>query len=288
MKILMLGGDKRQEYAAKYIEDKNIPMDIWNGNTAFETIKESLSLYDAIILPLPVSGDGITLNVPQTIGEKPKLSEIISSLNKNSLIIGGKFTPALKNIISGRGMRFIDYFENEDFQIKNAVLSAEGAIFYAMEALERSVISSETAVLGYGRIGKLLAERLKCLGANVTVCARKVSDLAWAECRGFKTLQIRYSDGKSSLSELKGYDIIFNTVPCWIFDDFSASGLSSDSLIIDLASAPYGIDEKIVKKYGINYKKISGIPGKYAPVSAGEIIGQTIIMIIEREEMFRC
>lgn len=288
MKILMLGGDKRQEYAAKDIKNNNISVDIWRGNGTFEIIKSSLHLYDIIILPLPVSLDGITLNTSFPTVESPKLSDMVSLVGKNSLVIGGKLTPILKNIMNAKGIRFIDYFENEEFQIKNAVLSAEGAIFYAMENMEHSIFSSEIAVLGYGRIGKLLAEKAKYLGANVTVCARKASDLIWAKSYGFNTHTIEYLNGISSLYKLKGNDVIFNTVPCRIFDEFSASELSSDNLIIDLASAPYGIDERLVEKYALNYKKISGIPGKYAPVSAGKIIGQTIKTIIEREEMLRC
>lgn len=282
----MLGGDKRQEYAAKDIEN-NIPIDIWKGSSAFEKIKNSLYLYDIIILPLPVSLDGITLNVSFSTEEKPKLSDIVSLVRKDCLIVGGKFTTTLKNIMNAKGIRFIDYFEYEDFQIKNAVLSAEGAIFYAMENMECSIFSCKAAVLGYGRIGKLLAEKIKYLGANVTVCARKTSDLVWADSRGFNTHTIKYVNSISSLYKLKEYDVIFNTVPCRILDEYFASELSPDSLIIDLASEPCGIDEKTVEKYALKYKKISGIPGKYAPVSAGKIIAQTIKMIIEMEEMLR-
>ena len=285
MSILFLGGDKRQEAVFEYLRKNNINSQIWNGLTPFdERTRKMISSSDVIILPLPVSADGITLNVPHMTETRPKLSEIIALIGREALVIGGKFSPSIKSAIAERGIRYIDYFENEDFQIKNAILSAEGAIYTAMNLIERSIFASKIAVVGFGRIGKLLSLKLKNLGADVTVFARKPSDVAWGESLGYAAKQIKYTNGLSSLSQLsENYDVIFNTVPNWIFDEHVASEIPSETLIIDLASPPFGIDEKLVQKYNLNYIKASGIPGKYAPVSAGDIIGQTVTLILEKE-----
>lgn len=286
MSILFLGGDKRQEAVLEYLKKNGIYSDIWNGNSPFdEEIQQEIASADVIVLPLPVSGDGITLNVPH-LTERPKLSDVIDIIKKDALVIGGNFTPALKFLIEKKGIRYIDYFENEDFQIKNALLSAEGAIYTAMGLVDYALFGSKIAVVGFGRIGKLLAFKLKDLGADVIICARKVADIAWGECLGFKTLKIRHTKDGSSLSALcNDYDIIFNTAPQWIFEESVVCNMPSGTLMIDLASPPFGIDDRLVEKYALRYVKASGIPGKYSPVSAGDIIGQSVMSLLEKEGM---
>ena len=286
MSILFLGGDKRQESVHIYLSKNGVPSDIWNGGCPFdEAIRKRIVDYDVIILPLPVSADGITLNVPD-LTERPKLSDIIDRIKEGALVIGGKFAPAIKFLLDQKGIRYIDFFENEDFQIKNALLSAEGAIFAAMRLTDKALFGSKIAVVGFGRIGKLLALKARDLGAEVLICARKPSDIAWGECLGLKTLKIKHENGESSLSMLcGGYDIIFNTVPQWIFDESAVSKMSSDTIFIDLASPPFGIDERLAEKYSLRYTKEQGIPGKYSPASAGEIIGRSVMALLEMEGM---
>ena len=53
-----------------------------------------------------------------------------------------------------------------------------------------------------------------------------------------------------------------------------------------MASFPYGIDDKLAAEYNLKYYKELGIPGRYAPMSAGEIIAKTIINnILTREDL---
>ena len=284
MSILFLGGDKRQGVVRDYLLGCGVDSETWLGETPFEDIKRSISSFDTIIFPLPVSTDGITLNISGGSAQAPKISEILSYIYNGSLIIGGKFTPAIKAEIDKKGIRYVDYYENEDFQIKNALLSAEGAIYVAMERLTRSLFGSKIAVVGFGRIGKLLSLKLKALDSDVTVCARKASDVAWAESLGYKAKLIQYKKDISTLSELcDGYDVIFNTVPCWIFDEYTVSRMSQKTIFIDLASPPFGLDERLAAKYSLNYIKASGIPGKYSPDSAGDIIGRSVFLILEKE-----
>jgi dipicolinate synthase subunit A len=89
----------------------------------------------------------------------------------------------------------------------------------------------EVLVAGYGRIAKVLSGHLTALGANVTVCARKFSDLAWARITGCGAVNIDDID-----SHLGEFDTIVNTVPAQIFDRNRLNRLKSDCLIVDLAS----------------------------------------------------
>ena len=135
------------------------------------------------------------------------------------------------------------------------------------------------------RIGKILAYMLKSQGANITIFARKDIDRAWSNIIGYKAIRIS-DDCVKKLHDLKfDYDIIFNTIPKQVMDEEFISKINNNALIIDLASSPYGIDDSLVKKYKLNYYHEPGIPGRYAPKSAGDIIGKTIINILEQENV---
>ena len=54
--------------------------------------------------------------------------------------------------------------------------------------------------------------------------------------------------------------------------------------IIELASAPYGLDFEIARNYSIDVVKAFSLPGKYTPKTAGEIIGNKICNTLRKEE----
>lgn len=270
MSILFIGNDIRQRAAKDFlVANEANALSLTSETSKSESVKR-ISASEAIVLPLPTSSKDLT--------------DILDHINGSALILGGKLSPSSKKMLTERSIRYADYYENESFQIKNAKLTAEGAIYTAIELSRRSISGSKIAVIGFGRIGKLLALDLHHLGAEVTVCARKASDLAWIECFGYNALQIAYINGASTLSELcNEQDIIFNTVPSWVFDETTASKLGKRSLIIDLASSPFGIDQLLVKKYDLNYRIASSLPAKCVPESAGELVGKTVLEILKRE-----
>ena len=187
-------------------------------------------------------------------------------------------------MMSDKGFRYIDYFLREELQIKNAVPTAEGALALAMNELPITLSGAKAAIIGYGRIGKILAAKLKALNANVTVAARKTTDLALAESVGLDTLHLVIDDERNTLEALtSGYDVIFNTVPSWLLDEKIVNIMSHETLIIDLASAPGGIDIHAAKERGLKVIWALSLPGKNSPYTAGKIIAQTIVQILTEE-----
>ena len=80
------------------------------------------------------------------------------------------------------------------------------------------------------------------IGASVTVAARSEADLAWACTKGFATVSIGGA-GESNINMLSnGFDVIFNTVPAWLFGREFLEAVDKRTFIIDLASAPGGVD----------------------------------------------
>ena len=291
IRLALLGGDMRQLSAAKELSRRGFCTSVWGisqslceaeGICSSENWQTAVCDCDVLILPLPVSTDGIHVNCP-LLGDDvgAKISKILDALSPQTLILGGKFSPIAEKGIAERGFHYADYFVREEFQIRNAVPTAEGAIAIAMDALPVTLSGARLAVIGYGRIGKILAKKLKALDADVTVVARKTADVALAE--GMGNLAVHLVDGASLESLQSGYDVIFNTVPHRLFDESWIRSADKNILAIDLASAPGGFDFGAAKDCGLWVIWALSLPGKHSPVTAGKIIAQTVAQILTEE-----
>lgn len=294
-KIAVLGGDLRQYAAASTLCEHGWKIALWGleisgehdtGIELCDSFEKATEGANVWLLPLPSTVAGNMLNCPlYTQGKGLKLKDILSDINEKTIVIGGRIPDFITEDLKKRNIRTFDYFESEDFQIRNAYTTAEAALSIAMNSLNREIKGSEIAITGFGRISKHLCILLKALGANVTVLARKEADLAFAECIGAKTLSIE-SDSvkKKALRALEsGYDIIYNTVPSWLFDRIFLERVDKKTFIIELASAPGGIDVCAAKELESNVLWAASLPGKYAPESAGKLIGDCVDRIIEKE-----
>jgi dipicolinate synthase subunit A len=147
-----------------------------------------------------------------------------------------------------------------------------------IDNIEYTINSSKCSVFGFGRIAGLTADVIASIGADVTVCARKYSDLAKAKSKGFNSCLIKEFDKYAS-----DFDIIINTVPSVILKRDILEKLRPDCLIIDIASAPYGTDFAVASELGLNAILCSSLPGKVAPKTAGEIIADGVLNILREE-----
>lgn len=291
IKISMLGGDLRQLAVAERLAERYHNINLWGLCThsfpAGRGVVEARDIYaaiedaGAIVLPLPASVDGVTLNSPLADApERVRLSGIAERVREGALVIGGKIPDGFVREAERRGVLVKDYFESEDFQIKNAYTTAEAAVSIAMNTLDKNIRGARVAIAGYGRIAKHLSSLLMSIGAEVTVAARRESDLSFAESFGCKTKRI--VEGTGWWRDLAhGFDVIYNTVPTWIFGREFLSAVDKRTFIVDLASAPGGVDIRAAKELGSNVSWATSLPGKYAPRSAGEIIAACVLRIIE-------
>ncbi len=298
-KIAVLGGDLRQYTAAVTLCQKGWAVNLWgfnekeekeNGLYFCDSYEEALDGAVGVVLPLPASTDGVFINCPFNASQvKPRLSDIYPYIGDNCAIIGGKIPTEFVKTAESKGFDVKDYFESEEFQIQNAYITAEAALSIAMNSLDKNICGAKIAVTGYGRISKHLIRLLRSLGADVTVAARKNSDLAWGYCSGCSVLKIGDSaELKSNIYKLAhGFDIIYNTVPHWLFDRSFLEKADKNTFIIDLASVPGGVDIRAAKELGSNILWAASLPGKYAPVSAGTLIASCVDDIL-REEVVGC
>jgi len=171
-------------------------------------------------------------------------------------------------------------FEAGTLAVANAVPTAEGAVQLAMEHLPITIHNSRVLVIGFGRLGRALAPRLRALGARVWVCARRYEQRAAAECMGLG------SEGMDRLSDwLCSYDLVFNTVPAPVLGVEELAALKEGALVIDLASRPGGVDLDAAAALGVRVVWALSLPGKVAPVTSGRYIKNTIYHIMEESDL---
>lgn len=240
--ISVIGGDMRQLTLAQelYKEGCKVLLYGFDAETAGElksenNIDDALNA-DIIILPVPVSFDGETLNMP-FCKEKLIIEELMDKINPLSIVFGGRIHKKMAEELHERKIAFRDYMVREELAVRNAIPTAEGAIEIAMSETPITLHGSKCLVLGYGKIGKILSSMLSGIGAQTYVEARKYADLAMIEGHGCEAMPI--SELKKRIHE---FDVIFNTVPAMILPEEVLKNVSKNTLIIDLASKPGGVD----------------------------------------------
>ncbi len=278
--ILVAGGDLRYGYAAQALAEK---FDVFAVGLARQSLSEKIRLIespaeiptcDILILPMPVSDDGVLVNAPFSQNNL-SLNFLTAKLKSDGLAFGGKFGKAQK-LFDEANIETIDYLAREEMSTRNAVPTAEGAVQLMLEEMPRTIYGSRILILGFGRIGKYLAPLLYAMGADVTVAARDVVKRAQAEMTGCKS--IAFTELESYAGE---FDVICNTVPAQVITENILEKISPDALILDLASRPGGVDWEAAQTLGKRVVWALSLPGKTAPVTAGEIIATTILHILE-------
>lgn len=227
-----------------------------------KTIQELGNTCDIIISGIPFSKDGVYVNTPFA-NEKLEINNLLIQI-RNKILIAGALQKEIKEKAEQNNVNAIDIMEDEYFTIMNVIPTVEGAMQIAMEQTEFTIHNSNCLVLGFGRIGKLLSKTLKNMGANVSCMARKSKDLAWIKLHGYKDIYIDNLE-----NNLNGYDIIFNTIPAVILDSKKLEIIrKNNTIIIELASKPGGVNLNKALEYNINVIKAQGLPGKVAPYTA--------------------
>ena len=285
MKFAIIGGDLRTIKLAVMLAKEQNQVYVYGLEKAeelkniknieqCESIKKAIQEVEIVIGPIPFSSNGKTINMPFS-DKEISIREMMHVINAKVLIAGG-ITPEVYEMANDEYIEIIDIMKREELAVLNTIATAEGTIQVAIENTNKIIHGSEILILGFGRIGKVLARKLAGLSAKVTCAARKDEDLAWIQAYGHKATNI------NSIGEnLKLYDIIINTVPHIILNEERLKYIKKDCLLIDLASNPGGIDKKSVKDNKLKFVWALSLPGKAAPITTAEFIKDTIYNIIK-------
>lgn len=280
--LAILGGDRRTAYMAPILAEKGYRVLCFRTLTpaCSPTIKSRIFFAESLREALdsaPVLVGGIPFLKSDCLyceedGSAISISEIQRGIHKHQKIFAGVIPESFRRTCEEREISCYDFMLDEPITLYNAVSTAEGAILEALLHKGTNLHMSRALVLGYGRCGKIIADRLKGLHACTTVCSNDADELALACSLGFETLHM-----SSLCRKICCYEYIFNTVPACILNHKCLEKVPTDSIIIDIASNKAGADYEAAEKLGVNIHFCPGLPGKYAGESCAKYLTDYLI-----------
>lgn len=269
--IAVIGGDKRTAYMIPFFMERGyrvIGYKIYHKNDMeieadgyADSLKQAVESAKVIVGGIPIEKKGIV-----------NLKELSRHIRKHHKIFGGVMPEAFRQECSERGIVCYDFMKDESIAVFNAVATAEGAVLEAMLHKQTNIHHSRTLVLGYGRCGKVLSEKLKGLSAYVTVCANNGPELALAEAFGMDVLPLGNLAGR-----IGEFEYIYNTIPALVLDEGMLKEVGKETLIIDIASGRGGLDYKEAEERRIKALHCLGLPGKYAGQVSAKRLSEYVI-----------
>ncbi len=239
-----------------------------------EKLTEAVKQSEIIIGPIPFSSNGKELNAPFS-DKQISVREFMHVINAK-ILIAGSITPEVYELANDEYIEIIDIMKREELAVLNTIATAEGTIEILIANTNKIIHGSKILILGFGRIGKVLARKLSGLTAKVTCAARKDEDLAWI--RAYGHMETNINTIGENLSE---YDVIINTVPHLVLTEERLKYVREDCLLVDLASNPGGIDKRAAKNKNLKLIWALALPGKVAPVTTAEFIKDTVYNILK-------
>ncbi len=186
MKFAIIGGDLRTIKLAVMLAKEQNQVYVYGLEKAeelkniknieqCESIKKTIQEVEIVIGPIPFSSNGKTINMPFS-DKEISIREMMHVINAKVLIAGG-ITPEVYEMANDEYIEIIDIMKREELAVLNTIATAEGTIQVAIENTNKIIHGSEVLILGFGRIGKVLARKLAGLSVKVTCAARKDEDL---------------------------------------------------------------------------------------------------------------
>ena len=283
-KYAVIGGDMRNVYLADLLKKDYQYVEIYGFEKSGKpwTMKNSpldfvLEGARVVVGGIPLLGENNYLTMPLS-KEKLSFDELIGKIPEGAHLIAGKVSQQAKDQLEQKKVKCTDLLDREEMAVLNAVPSAEGAVHILLQELPTTLLGSRILIVGFGRIGKVLSRLLNGFGAEVWAAARKYSDIAWIEAQGYKPVPMH-----QLARYVSDMDAIVNTAPAPVITREILEKVRADCFLLDLASAPGGIDFKSAEAFGFKVMWALSLPGKIAPLTAGDIIRRTIYNILEEE-----
>ena len=250
MNIRTYGTDERLAFCREYLLCENIR-----------------SVRDIILLPIPTSRDGVTVN---KTGKTPE--ELFPLPNVSSAVVGYAIPPSFREWFSSVGMTVIDVSLDDVFVEENARLTADGTVGRILTEQKAAPSELSIGIIGYGRIGKRLLNLLSFMGARITLFTTRDTLRRELGMIGVYTESCRALSDASRANELSKLDVIINTAPASFMSEEVASSLPATT-VIELAS-------------GNNFPKAANavhyasVPAAMYPKSAGKVLRDSVLRML--------
>lgn len=281
--VAVLGGDRRQAAVARALAEKAAAVKVYavpgaegaHCNTA-PSLGAALRDAAAVVLPINRLGKDGRVNTQPGLPPVQVDEAFWTLLAPGALLLAGSVPREIQERAVREGHRLIEYAEIDEIAVLNSIPTAEGALQLAMENMPITVHGSCCFVLGLGRVGMTTARLFAAVGAAVWVVADRGALRARAVEMGCRA--IRFND---LVREISRADLVINTVPALVVTRQVLHAAKPSVYLIDLASAPGGVDYEAAAALGRRAELAPGLPGKVAPETAGRILAANIPAIIE-------
>lgn len=268
--ISFIGGDNRNYRVSKmFAENYNVYTYALEGdNNNFE---ECIEKSEYIVVPIPFSTDDENVYTPKS-NQTITINEFLENISGKT-IIGGKIKAEYVQKLESNNNKVIDITKCREFILKNAIPTAEGVVKIIIENTDFTIDDSKIAVLGFGNVGKKISELLNNLNAHVFCYDIKKQEVANIVTYGYNVLN-------DFSKEISNMDVIVNTVPEQILNRKTLEFIDKDTLIIDVASTPGGVDFEYSKTNGYKVIQALGLPGKIAPKTSAKYVKEILENLI--------
>ena len=303
--IAIIGGDKRTAYMAPLLAKEGYRVACYGtayeftnkekmpthhfSKTALDKIHYAASLMEAvdgaqnIICGMPFAQNNSLYHTNTNVNLP--ITELQRCLRKRQQVFGGMIPKRFRHHCEEREISCFDFMEDEELALYNTIATAEGIILEALLHKDTNLHKSNVLVLGYGRCGKILADKLKGLSAHVTVCSRDLQELAQANAFGLEIFSL-----EELVLSIGQFEYIFNTIPAKILEKEDLQLLQQDAIILDISSGPGCIDPETTASLTGRFYHCAGLPGKYAGYSSACRLVQYVLTklpqkALQKEEM---
>ena len=282
MRFALVGGDERSALLAAMLTNdghrvRTYALEKAKLDSETGCLQGCVYGADCVILPVPTEKSGF-FNCPLS-DEELSMQDLPGALWPQQLVLGGNLSREFCIRAQKENLFVKDFMKQPSFVVGNAVLTAEGALQCLIEAGKSSLWQEKVLVLGWGRIGKLLALRLLALGSKVYVAARNGESVAMARAIGCEAFSL--DELEENIGEMK---YIVNTIPARVIGESALCCVDPQTILLELASQPGGFDRNMAENIGVNVRFAPGLPGKCSPYAAAKLMYQAVYQIINQWE----
>lgn len=264
MSLIVIGGDRRNTCLAARFAASGLPvltLALGDGTPMPAWQDPVWKSARTVVGPIPFCEDGRTLYAP--LHDKAiAVADFIGALPESATLYAG----TLPASVPAR-CRSVDLTRNLALYDRNLVATAEGVLQTLLNQIEFTLAGSDILVAGYGKVGRIVAQRLGALDARVAVYSADPGE------RARIAAPLRSAD----LADLSAYRIVINTIPAKIFDATNLPTLDRGALLLDVASFPGGVDSGFAAKTGVQLLRAPGLPGRKAPETVAAAMAEIIL-----------
>ena len=283
--VTVLGGDGREVECVRQLLAEGATVrtcglpegDGIEEASAYSTVAEAVQGTHIIICPVPLPQPDGAIFSPHSADKLYVDAGSLSEAVHGGVLVTGRAGPQMQEASEKHGLKLREYEQDEELMVLRAPAIAEGAIRIAIEHTEVTLHDNPCLIVGFGKIGPALARTLAGIGARVTVAARNPLQRAKAwemGCTAVPLNQLTASAGRAR--------VIFNIAPARLLDRAVLESLDTQTLLIDLAAPPGGIDFDAARELGLTAIWGRGLGGR-APRTVGQAQWKGIKAILEEE-----